>query len=354
MSPASSAEQLAGFGPVVFESEEFSGGPSDLQAVHVPRGARSGTQPRAPSGSWSWVLPGQGVPCGRSAHRPFRYRACPGNHAVPFVDSCDSRACPTCWREGWMRREAGHIGTVLRAEADARRATGAHAAVIHVSVNPPPSLWGLADEGTPRNPNQGYRRLRARAYRVARKAGVEGGAAIFHRVRCADRTDPVETDGPHFHILGFGWVADGSVTFKRTGWVVKNHGVRRGMRAVVGTATYVLSHSHRAELDGPAPETAGVARGGNSQEGKSGGLTLTVTWFGRTVRASEIKSEGAFCPLCERCWPKSEWLDLEWVGQGPPPSAPVSIDWSLWRAYAVDRVGHLGHADRISVERGPR
>lgn len=214
-----------------------------------------------------------------------------------------------------MRREAGHVQAVLRAESDDRRAAGKHCRVIHVSVNPPPSEWGSVD--TPR----GFQRLRTRVYRVARKAGVEGGCAIFHRVRCADKDDPVETDGPHFHVLGFGWLRGD--TFQRTGWVVKNHGVRWTPEAVRGTATYVLSHSHRAE--------------GISQEGKSGGVTLTVTWFGRGVRAADVPTEGPFCPLCERCYPSREWMNLEWAGQGPPPTEAVVRAPGEWRAWELDR-----------------
>src|SRR5208283_3587804 len=105
-----------------------------------------------------------------------------------------------------------------------------------------------------------------------------------------------------------------------------------------GTVTYVLSHSHRAEVNH-----------GNLQEGKSEGLTLTVTWFGRRVRAREIPTEGPFCPLCERCYPLGEWLELEWVGQGPPPTEPMIIDWSEWRAFALDRTGLLGRSDRIEL-----
>ena len=141
---------------------------------------------------------------------------------------------------------------------------------------------------------------------------------VFHRVRCADKDDPLETDGPHFHVLGFGWIADGSQTLKRTGWIVKNHGVRLGHAAVVGTARYVLSHSHRSE--------------GNSQEGKSGGSTLTVTWFGRTVPASETHDGGLFCPLCEESYPRNEWIRLEWAGQGPPPTEPCAYVPLEWRA----------------------
>ena len=262
-----------------------------------------------------WDLPGQGEPCGLPAHPAFGWNGCgrrgADGHAIPYLVTCDSRSCPTCWRKGWLQREASRCAAVLSAERKARQACGKRWRVVHASVNPPRSLWHLADT------QRGFRQLRSRAYRVARKAGVEGGCAVFHRVRCADKDDPTETDGPHFHVLGFGWIADGSQTFKRTGWIVKNHGVRLGTAAIMGTARYVLSHSHRAE--------------GNLLEGKSGGSTLTVTWFGRTVSVSEIHGEGRFCPLCEVSYPLCEWTRLEWAGQGPPPTEPCAWVRSDWR-----------------------
>lgn len=263
---------------------------------------------------WTWALPGKTVACGRDPDNlPLRWRVCPAGHAVPYIDACDSRGCPTCWRKGWLRREAGALAEKLAAEAKTRHDQGERWRVVHVSLNPPPSQWDLPDL-------RSFHRLRSRAYRVARKAGLDGGAMVFHRVRCADRTDPTETDGPHFHVLGFGWI--GPDARAKSGWVVKNHGTRGDRRSIVGTAQYILSHSHRAE--------------GILPEGKSEGLTLTVTWFGRQVPASEIVSEGVYCPLCGVFYSKSEWLDLEWIGQGPPPTEPVTVDWAQWRAYVLD------------------
>ena len=229
----------------------------------------------------------------------------------------------------------------LAAESESRRGLGMRPGVIHVSLNPPPELWdrfGTAP-GDPDDSEalRSFGKMRARAYRVARKAGLDGGCVVFHRIRCADKDDPVATDGPHFHVLGFGWIRPDARA--KSGWVVVNHGLRGDRRSIVGTAEYVLSHSYRAE--------------GISPEGKSRGVTLTVTWFGRQVPASKIESEGPYCPLCDRCYPLSRWLELEWLGQGPPPSEPVSVDWSSWRAWALDRTGTF-RADRVSVTRPPR
>jgi hypothetical protein len=282
--------------------------------------------PAWPDGS-VWTVPGRGRSCGRGPHRPLLYRGCPGHHAVPYVDSCDGRACPVCWRDGWMSREAGNVADVLFAERGARRTRGLRSGIIHVSVNPPPFLWGLPDT------KEGFARLRALAYEKGREAGFDGGAWVFHRERCEDKDDPLTTDGPHFHGLGFGWI-DGE-QFKRTGWTVRNHGLRMNRRSVVGTAKYVLSHSWRAE--------------GISPEGKSEGRTLTVTWTGRLVRASEIPEPEVFCPLCGHSYPKGEWLRLEWAGQGPPPTEPVPMREGDWFAYALDQTGCFGRSRRVST-----
>ncbi len=233
------------------------------------------------------------------------------------------------------------MATVLFAESEARRSLGKHSAIVHAAVSPPRELWGLADERTGR----GFERLRSRAYAAAKRAGIEGGGWVFHRTRrdCrGDREDPGEVDGPHFHVLGFGWVEQPPER-RRRGWVVKNLGVRRGRASVLGTARYVLDHSHRREA---------TASGGILPEGKSGGETLTVTWTGRLVPAAKIAPEGPYCPLCERCYHKSEWLELEWAGQGPPPTEPCAMRPGEWRAVAFDRSGSFGAARRVSVYRG--
>ena len=101
---------------------------------------------------------------------------------------------------------------------------------------------------------------------------------------------------------------------------------------MVGTAKYVLSHAYRREGEG-TPE-AGIL-----PEGKSRGLTLVVTWFGRTVRSTEIEPEGLWCPLCAETYPLLEWMDVEWAGEGDPPTEPVRAERDDWRAYRLDSTG---------------
>ncbi|MBA7699345.1 hypothetical protein ES703_108040 [subsurface metagenome] len=87
---------------------------------------------------------------------------------------------------------------------------------------------------------------------------------------------------PHFHLICYGWVDEEAVKTinKRTGWVVKNLGVRD---SVYTTALYQLSH-------------CGVKKGIQS-----------VTWFGKMSNkyycklnpAPKLKPKKATCPHCE-------------------------------------------------------
>lgn len=277
--------------------------------------------------AWSWTLPGSGAPCGRNPDKlPLRHRLCPGAHVVPYIDTCDRRDCPVCWRKGWLRREARAVARDLLAESQARRERGQLSTVIHVSLSPPPSKWSAVDpeQVGPRQALRNYGPLRTRAYVVARKAGINGGRLFFHHARCKERRRRRETliKGPHFHALGFGFVPPDA--FERTGWVVTNHGARWSRRQVAGTARYILDHSSRADLNP-----------GISAEGKSGGLTLTVTAFGRLVKATDTRPEGRFCPVCHVSYPPIEWIDLEWAGEGDPPTEPCDLEPSKWRAYRL-------------------
>jgi len=215
--------------------------------------------------------------------------------------------------------------------------------VIHVVTSPPRELWDLADEPTGR----GFERLRARAYAAARRAGFEGGGWVFHYHRrvpepgSPERTEACGVEGPHFHALGFGWIEQPR---DRRGWVVKNLGVRRGWSSVNGTARYVLDHSYRREERAPEEPTEGIL-----PVGKSGGLTLTVTWTGDRPAASEVDPEGRWCPVCEDVVPRGEWYSAEWTGKEGPPVGPGVSDPASWRAWAHDSTGTFGRGRRVPV-----
>lgn len=282
--------------------------------------------------NYRWALPGHGKPCDLPLEkdRPWRYKICPVSHYVPYREACLDYGCPKCWRS-WLKREAARAVDKVEAESKARGLRGARWPVpVHVVLAPSLELWDSVRRVRGRRAGaHTYDRLRSLAYAVARQAGMDGGVVVFHHVRLKDEDDPETTEGPHFHVVGFGRIRPNA--FAQTGWVVKNLGVRRTRARLVATLEYVLSHASRA-LPEAQPDEAGILPYSNSANG-----TEAVTWFGREVRAADVPSEGRYCPVCERTYPLREWMDGEWIGQGPPPDKPGTIDPSEWRTYALDR-----------------
>jgi hypothetical protein len=101
----------------------------------------------------------------------------------------------------------------LRAEATRARGKAHVRKPVHVVVAPPPERWGEIFDV------DGYRALRAEATEQARARGVDGAVAVFHNKRLRssrwegnasifepDELD-VPTDGPHWHMIGDGWVS---------------------------------------------------------------------------------------------------------------------------------------------------
>jgi len=187
--------------------------------------------------------------------------------------TCLRAECPVCY-EKWAGKEASKI--VYRLGHYHLK----HGRVIHVVLSP--------------RSHQNIEKLRKEAYKLAREAGILGGVLIVHPFRrvcvfCGSqpshgyRSCP-ECGGssfrwvwsPHFHVLGYGWVKNTAQIYARTGWVIKNLGVRK---TVGGSALYQLSH-------------AGVKK-----------KTHTITWFGQLAYnklkiPKMLKPEKPKCPLC--------------------------------------------------------
>jgi hypothetical protein len=176
---------------------------------------------------------------------------------------------------------------------------------------------------------------------------------VFHDRRLGSRRwnlrDLGCRPGPHFHLLGDGWISpprcrlceanraeeraileeirpgnlehlfDG-IPFKRVqvddglwariyehdvgcGWIVKNLGVRKSTKA---TARYILSHAAQGIL--PMPDLRGPE---------------IVTWFGsmayNNLGVAETVPSPIRCGVCGLEIVAKEWYSLIWVGSGPPP-----------------------------------
>ena len=165
-----------------------------------------------------------------------------------------------CWKS-WAWRAAKRIAHRI---AEAKKRFEYRQNPIHVMVSPPPEEWG-SDESV----------LRRKAYKIAKEAGLEGGSTIPHEKR---KVKGFWYVSPHIHSIGFGWIRGAERVYERSGWVVKNLGIRD---SVLETAWYLLTHAR-------------------IRKGK-----MTVTWWGscgynQLKDVPPLEAESSTCPLCGR------------------------------------------------------
>jgi hypothetical protein len=153
-----------------------------------------------------------------------------------------------------------------------------------------------------------------KAYALLMRAGLRGGAGVFHPLRWAGEGSGDSKNmppdalanglswslGPHIHAVGYGWLSSQSIAeiYAETGIVIKciasadQSGGRLGSEELTAIFAYVLSH-------------AGIG----SQVNGSGRALRTLRMFGTlssqsksgVVRvASFTESEPMTCPECER------------------------------------------------------
>lgn len=270
--------------------------------------------------------------------------------------TCFRFECPVCYQKA-CAREAGHIESrfIRIPKAQGQRGKTAEAPVpglgrpIHVVVSVPEAEADLVDGQTLYyragkfrfRPN--YSALRRKAYKIAKKAGFKGGCCIFHPFANDKMHEDSQEEAiwdktregvdlkwlkgyfdkqdrhvnfwykrPHFHFIGYGWIEGARELHEKTGWVVKNLGVRD---SVYHTALYQLSH-------------AGVRKG-----------TQIVSWMG-------VMSNRSYCklnpdperprgkPECSECG--CYLAPVRWEGPGDPPlqgqiEAGYWIDPGGWR-----------------------
>ena len=100
----------------------------------------------------------------------------------------------------------------------------------HYTISPPP-----------KKRFNSYHQMRRKMNEIAEIYGINAAAVIFHPQRQSKKTKKWRI-GPHFHLLGFGWIDNVRELYKKTGWIVKNLGVRKSKRERLGTLCYQLSH----------------------------------------------------------------------------------------------------------------
>lgn len=212
-----------------------------------------------------WWLPGQGKPylsCGEFKS----YEVClsvdkhpDGLAQVKKVHSCCFRmSCPTCMEKA-ITRAADRVVHRLTAYAELYPECGDP---IHVTISPPQARA------------QKYDLVRRKAARLARAAGISAAVMIYHPWRENKRTKSWRFS-PHFHLIGFGWVQNAGVIYRRHGWVTKNIGVRKDVFKVV---RYQLSH-------------CGVHKTRHS-------ITYIGGLSGRRFKAPPMPKKTSTCPVC--------------------------------------------------------
>lgn len=235
-----------------------------------------------------WGLPGHGV--SRETCGTFYMSGClniddhPDGQGVfrPRVMRCFSPTCPVCW-PSWCGRAADRISYRVKAWRGGGRP-------IHFMLSPPCRLWGLDP-----------RKLRRKAYLIAKKVGFLGGSCLFHPFRLESISNRWYFS-PHFHMIGHGWISGEKVAelYASKGWISKNIGVRN---SVFGTAYYQLSH-------------CGVWYGEGGRH--------SVTWFGvmsyNKLRIPKRIPRSASCPYCG-----SKFETLVWIGIKDPPLPSAGI-----------------------------
>lgn len=222
---------------------------------------------------------------GQTKFLPFTTDA-PSHVRRVIVMSCGRPGCRTCWAS-WARRAADRVAErieeCVRVAREARVPGGGE--VKHWAFSPPPVLVAqiVARGGdVEKELREELRRILlagvpapelGKGRRMA--SGFVGGVDIFHPWRVErDAEGRALAHGPdkyrqgrnvfspHFHVLGVGHVLNTDVFYARTGWVVKNKGVRR---SVAATVAYLLEHAgvrKRARPDGseqsvPIPRWSG-------------------------------------------------------------------------------------------------
>jgi hypothetical protein len=271
---------------------------------------------------------------------------------------------------------------------------------VHVIVAPPPSRWEEVHS------IESYRALREEAYHQAAARGADGGLAVFHhaRLRSSRWDGNLErfgaagvdrcVDGPHWHVVGDGWIsevhrceevgcgqlsADGRRrTFRTVGspdaphsfferlrcpdwhegvdWIVRNLGLRASVRE---TLRYLLTHasvSSRIEPWGPSAVRETTSASGQDTRPSGTGVSgrrpvQTVTWFGRASYAAfegpDPNEEPSACARCGELVEPADVVPVRYLGTGPPPPGDLAGDPREWRAEEPDLDRNESRFDRF-------
>jgi len=218
-----------------------------------------------------------------------------------YQRSCYRASCRDCMPK-WVNREADAI--TKRIQRFCKK--NPRLKPIHLVVSPP--TWDYS---------KGVSRLRKQASVISKSVGVKGSAMFFHPARFDRGMLPYYA--PHFHMIGFGWIEDTELLYKKHGWIVKNLGVRKTPGEVFGTVQYELTHT-------------GIKKGRHS-----------VTWIGelsyRKLKVQKVNSKRV-CPDCSRELQRLDYTLTDWkLLDGAPPDKAFSafVDPVGWERASSER-----------------
>lgn len=171
----------------------------------------------------------KGLNCGK-----WMYEGClalkkhPNNMAYVkhFQYSCNKSSCSKCFIR-WRDREANAIRVRIWEGRKKLKQLP-----IHTMISIPTWLY-----------NKPIKEVKKESMILLKQAGMIGFSTIYHPARF-DKKDGklIPFFAPHFHVLGFGWIKNVGMIYKKKGYVIKNLGVRRTQGEVFATAQYELSH----------------------------------------------------------------------------------------------------------------
>jgi len=306
--------------------------------------------------STGWFLPGHGSQksdCGQIKAKVCNHVELHPEHKTLvryYKRSCLEKSCPVCF-EGWSSSESmrgllrlasfvvsfgdvRHLQNKLIEKFHGKRSKDYYEALVDGlesffdDSKYKPVHWVVSPPVDSVFTKKSFSFLRKIAYKMAKKTGFRGGAVIFHpyRLKCSvcghaipDYKKTCECgcvefewmNGPHFHVLGFGWMHDSGNNYQETGWIVRNFGVRK---SVYYTFQYLLSH-------------AGVFVD-PSREGKPVSFH-TTTWFGSLSynQLKHVPQLMSFKDYCPHCGAMLVFGDEDFVKRFPPPEGWGDMDF---------------------------
>lgn len=263
-------------GPV-FSEANSEGTPTNAKSLHWASVATAGLP---------WVFPGQGkqyLTCGS-----YYIKGClehqPG-YFKKIKDNCGRASCPVCYKRWLVKTTEKMVDRIEGGQPAMQRKP------IHVTVSPPQADWHKFED------IDDFRKLRRKANKIAKQAGIKGGCNVPHPYR-ENRVFKTWRQAPHFHVLGYGWIKNTRAIYEATGWIVQNHRIRK---TVGGTAYYQLTH-------------AGIRQGIHA-----------VSWFGilswRALKRDPRRAEAETCPICG-----NRLRRVIYLGTGDNPLSDPELD----------------------------